>query len=153
MKRETIAPASIQYFPLAQLYVSDMNPRQDADQEGIDLLADSLAMIGLIQNLSGILDGEGRVGIVAGGRRLRAIARAVERDATVTERHPELASVPVRIAPDEATARLWAVAENTARAGLHIADGSAISANLGVNPSLTITAQAERAMALWPRRM
>ena len=30
--------------------------------------------------------------------------------------------------------------------GLHIADGSAISANLGVNPSLTITAQAERAM-------
>jgi cholesterol oxidase len=36
--------------------------------------------------------------------------------------------------------------------GLHIVDGSAISANLGVNPSLTITAQAERAMALWPNR-
>jgi cholesterol oxidase len=34
--------------------------------------------------------------------------------------------------------------------GLHIVDGSAISANLGVNPSLTITAQAERAMAFWP---
>jgi cholesterol oxidase len=36
--------------------------------------------------------------------------------------------------------------------GLHVADGSAISANLGVNPSLTITAQAERAMALWPNK-
>jgi cholesterol oxidase len=36
--------------------------------------------------------------------------------------------------------------------GLHIADGSAISANLGVNPSLTITAQAERAMAFWPNK-
>jgi cholesterol oxidase len=36
--------------------------------------------------------------------------------------------------------------------GLHIVDGSAITANLGVNPSLTITAQAERAMALWPNR-
>ncbi|WP_083502517.1 GMC oxidoreductase [Sphaerimonospora mesophila] len=36
--------------------------------------------------------------------------------------------------------------------GLHIVDGSAISANLGVNPSLTITAQAERAMAFWPNR-
>ncbi|RJL23605.1 GMC oxidoreductase [Bailinhaonella thermotolerans] len=34
--------------------------------------------------------------------------------------------------------------------GLHIVDGSAISANLGVNPSLTITAQAERAMSFWP---
>lgn len=36
--------------------------------------------------------------------------------------------------------------------GLHITDGSTISANLGVNPSLTITAQAERALAMWPNR-
>ncbi|HLS45173.1 MAG TPA: GMC family oxidoreductase, partial [Ornithinicoccus sp.] len=36
--------------------------------------------------------------------------------------------------------------------GLHIVDGSAVSANLGVNPSLTITAQAERAMAMWPNK-
>ena len=34
--------------------------------------------------------------------------------------------------------------------GLHVLDGAAVSANLGVNPSLTITAQAERAMSLWP---
>lgn len=36
--------------------------------------------------------------------------------------------------------------------GLHVIDGSTISANLGVNPSLTITALAERATALWPNR-
>jgi len=35
---------------------------------------------------------------------------------------------------------------------LHVVDGSAISANLGVNPALTITAQAERAMSLWPNK-
>ena len=36
--------------------------------------------------------------------------------------------------------------------GLHVVDGSTLSANLGVNPSLTITAQAERAMSLWPNK-
>lgn len=36
--------------------------------------------------------------------------------------------------------------------GLHVLDGAAVSANPGVNPALTITAQAERAMALWPPR-
>ena len=35
---------------------------------------------------------------------------------------------------------------------LHVVDGSSITANLGVNPSLTITAQAERAMSLWPNK-
>jgi cholesterol oxidase len=33
---------------------------------------------------------------------------------------------------------------------LHIVDGSSVTANLGVNPSLTITAQAERAFSFWP---
>ncbi|MGI5212079.1 FAD-dependent oxidoreductase [Plantactinospora sp. CA-290183] len=36
--------------------------------------------------------------------------------------------------------------------GLHVLDGAAVSANLGVNPSLTIAAQAERALSFWPNR-
>ncbi|MCX4748540.1 GMC family oxidoreductase [Kitasatospora sp. NBC_01287] len=36
--------------------------------------------------------------------------------------------------------------------GISVVDGSTISANLGVNPSLTITAQAERAMSMWPNK-
>ncbi|MEU1090980.1 GMC family oxidoreductase N-terminal domain-containing protein [Streptomyces sp. NPDC005576] len=36
--------------------------------------------------------------------------------------------------------------------GISVVDGSAVSANLGVNPSLTITAQAERAMSFWPNK-
>ncbi|WP_117213102.1 FAD-dependent oxidoreductase [Allorhizocola rhizosphaerae] len=36
--------------------------------------------------------------------------------------------------------------------GLHVVDGAAVSANLGVNPSLTIVAQAERAFSFWPAK-
>lgn len=36
--------------------------------------------------------------------------------------------------------------------GISVVDGAAVSANLGVNPSLTITAQAERAISLWPNK-
>ena len=97
MKREKIAPAVIQYFPLDQLHLSDLNPRQDAEPEGIDLLADSLAMIGLVQNLSGLADAEtGKIGIVAGGLRLRAIARAIERDPAVSSASPPLRKFPFR---------------------------------------------------------
>ena len=42
--------------------------------------------------------------------------------------------------------RLWG------HPGISVVDGSSVSANLGVNPSLTITAQAERAMSLWPNK-
>ncbi|MDG9716880.1 GMC family oxidoreductase [Streptomyces sp. DH24] len=42
--------------------------------------------------------------------------------------------------------RLWG------HPGISVVDGAAVSANLGVNPSLTITAQAERAMSYWPNK-
>ena len=37
--------------------------------------------------------------------------------------------------------------------GLYVIDGAAIPANLGVNPSLTITAMAERAMSYIPPKL
>ena len=100
---------------LADLTLSPLNPRQEHDPEGVAALAESLRALGLMQNLAGIREADGRVGIVAGGRRLAALRLAVEA-------RPDLDPVPVLLAPDEATARLWALAENTARAGLHIAD-------------------------------
>ena len=36
--------------------------------------------------------------------------------------------------------------------GLHVLDGSVMPSNPGVNPSLMITAMAERAMSLWPNK-
>jgi cholesterol oxidase len=56
------------------------------------------------------------------------------------------------IGPDSATGVIDGYHRVHGYPGLHVLDGSAISGNLGVNPSLTITAQAERACALWPNR-
>ncbi|MEO7269336.1 MAG: GMC family oxidoreductase [Knoellia sp.] len=61
-----------------------------------------------------------------------------------------LGGVAIGDSPDtgviDAYHRLWG------HPGISVTDGSAVSANLGVNPSLTITAQAERAMSLWPNK-
>jgi cholesterol oxidase len=35
---------------------------------------------------------------------------------------------------------------------MHVVDAASVTANLGVNPSLTITAQAERAFSMWPNK-
>ena len=110
----TKAPA-IEYVPMADLYLSDLNPRQEVVEEGIALLAESIATCGLIQNLSGSRDQDGKVGIVAGGRRLRALQLAVKLD-------PSLDPVPVRLAPDAKTAQVWANVENAARVDLNPAD-------------------------------
>ncbi len=56
------------------------------------------------------------------------------------------------IGADETTGVIDAYHRVYGHPGMHVVDGSAITANLGVNPSLTITAQAERAMALWPNK-
>ncbi|MEO9780412.1 MAG: ParB/RepB/Spo0J family partition protein [Sedimentitalea sp.] len=105
----------IEYVPLTDLYLSDLNPRQEVAEDGIALLAESIAACGLIQNLAGLRDETGRVGIVAGGRRLRAI------NVAVSER-PDLAVVPVRMAPSAHVAEEWANAENTAREELDPVD-------------------------------
>lgn len=115
-KHETLAyvaapTAEVITAPLADLYLSPINPRQEADPEGIALLVQSILACGLIQNLSGLRDEDGRIAIVAGGRRLRALTIAAEQN-------PALSMVPVRLAPDALTAQAWANAENSAREAL-----------------------------------
>jgi len=56
------------------------------------------------------------------------------------------------IGPDASTGVIDAYHRMYGHPGLHVVDGAAVGANLGVNPSLSITAMAERAMAMWPNR-
>ena len=45
LETRSIEAPAVEGISLADLYLSDMNPRQQADPEGISLLADSIAMI------------------------------------------------------------------------------------------------------------
>jgi cholesterol oxidase len=72
--------------------------------------------------------------------------------------YPDLLEIPITshvlggcvIGADADTGVIDAYHRIYGHPGLHIIDGSTVTANLGVNPALTITAQAERAMAMWP---
>jgi len=106
---------AITYADLSDLYLHELNPRQDVQKEEIALLAESIRTCGLIQNLSGIADDNGKIGIVAGGRRLRALQHLAGQEGAES-------AIPVKLAADEAEAALWANAENTARVELDPAD-------------------------------
>lgn len=111
------ASAVILQIPLEMLYISELNPRKAVSDAHIESLADSIERFGLIHNLAGLMDEDGKVGIVAGGCRLRAIQMIAER----SETHP-FATVPVKLAADAAEAEDWASAENAAREDMTPAD-------------------------------
>lgn len=102
---------------LDELRLSPLNPRTQVDEEEIDQLADSIEMLGLMQNLSGFrrVEQDG-IEIVAGGRRLRALQRLAQRD-WVT-----LPEIRVQVTEDPDIARQWALAEATSPRALHPAD-------------------------------
>ena len=105
------------HIPLENRYISDQNPRKTISEAHIDSLASSIERFGLIHNLAGILDADSKVGIVAGGYRLRAIQKIVER----SEAHP-FTTLPVKLAADAAEAEDWASAENAPREDMSPAD-------------------------------
>lgn len=120
-KQQTIqtndASAVILQIPLEMLTLSDLNPRKAVSEAHIASLADSIERFGLIHNLAGLMDEDGKVGIVAGGCRLRAIQLIVER----SKNHP-FATIPVKLAANAAEAEDWASAENATREDMTPAD-------------------------------
>ena len=103
----------VEQVSFADLYLHPLNPRLDPPRAEIDALATNIRELGLIQNLAGLHEA-GKVGVIAGGRRLRALAQLQDDD--------RFALVPVKLAEDEATAAVWAAAENSQRSALHPAD-------------------------------
>ena len=108
----------VQLVALANCVVSSMNPRQSVPDDEVATLADSIRMVGLIQNLSGFTEPDGKIGIVAGGKRLRALHRIAADD----QLDAATVKVPVMLADSETEALAWATTENVARTALHPAD-------------------------------
>ena len=107
------------HLPLEALTLSKINPRQGDLPEGdVETLAQSIRVLGLLQNLSGYRNQRDKVEIVAGGRRLRALQHL----AKTHPEHPALQSIAVQVTNDKMVAEAWAGAENSARADLHPAD-------------------------------
>lgn len=113
MKFENIN-AVVADIPFKDLFVSDLNPRTVVNDNDILALADNIKALGLIQNLAGLRRPDGLVGIVAGGRRYRALATLQD--------DPRFQSIPVRVTDDPEVARYWASSENHLRSQPHPAD-------------------------------
>lgn len=109
---------TVSQIALTLCHLSPMNPRQTVPDAEIAALATSIRTVGLIQNLSGFTEPDGNVGIVAGGKRLRALQAIAEADGI----DPATVMVPVMMAQTETQAQAIAVAENEARSQPHPAD-------------------------------
>ncbi len=116
---------SVRTVPLHTLHLSPLNPRQDHDADDIAALAESIKINGIMQNLN-VFEGPDGLGVVAGGRRLRALdllAQSV--DHNETEDPGQLINfdaIPVNVTSDEMMARSWAGAEGATQRPLHPAE-------------------------------
>lgn len=114
--QEVAAPAqNLIVVPLSQLRASERNVRKI--KQSIDPLAESIARVGLLQNLTVILarDGE-HYEVVAGGRRLDALKLLAK-----TRRIPKDWAVPCLLVAD-ASARTVSLTENVQREAMYPAD-------------------------------
>lgn len=110
--------------PLSNLYHHIINPRQDHDPDDIFGLAQSISTVGLLQNLSAYSDpAQDGFGIVAGGRRLAALALMAAQPHDFPDALPiDFDAIPLITTDDPALARSWAGAEAATQRPLHPAD-------------------------------
>lgn len=115
MTKQSVITAAEARFPLDKLDVSPMNPRQNVPEAEVIELAETLWVAGMAQSLAGLADDNGRAEIVDGGRRLRALKYLAELHPNLAEIRPELANPLVILAPDRASAEVWANTVNVVR--------------------------------------
>lgn len=115
MTKQTQIAQITETVAFADLFIHAFNPRTLVSDDETTSLAENIKIAGLIHNLAGYReDGVEGVGIVGGGRRLRALA--------LLQDDPRFQSIPVLVTTDPDVAQLWATSENAQRKDLHPAD-------------------------------
>ncbi|MGE0294560.1 MAG: ParB/RepB/Spo0J family partition protein [Hyphomonadaceae bacterium] len=133
----------IAMIPLTKLVESEENVRRSNRKEGIAELAASVKAIGLLQSIVVKDVGNGKFGVIAGGRRLRAL-RLLAKAGDIEKNAP----IPCRVISGDDNATDLSLAENISRRDLlpweeleaykqHIDSGEGpetIAARFGVSP-------------------
>ena len=102
-----------------------MNPRQNGSDADTAAMAQSIAINGLMQNLMGYADPDhpGKIGIVAGGRRLHALQQLQSTGSGLSDsKEPDWDAIPVQVTNDAFLAQSWAGTESATQKPLHPAD-------------------------------
>ena len=119
MTKQSKIVATEARFPLANLSLSPLNPRQTVPEQDVIELAERVWAAGLSQSSAGLAGRKDTAASVAGGRRLRALQYLAEQHPDLAKKRPELANEMEMLAPDAETAEAWANMENVARRDLH----------------------------------
>ena len=107
-----------QMIPLSKLTVSKRNVRKTApDRDAHKRLMASIASQGVLQNLVVVPEGKGKFGVVAGGRRLRALQDLAKND-TINKDF----EVECRVKDKDADITEISLAENVGQEAMHPAD-------------------------------
>lgn len=107
-----------QMIPLSQLTVSKRNVRKTApDREAHKRLMASIASQGVLQNLVVVPESKGKYGVVAGGRRLRALQDLAKNDTIAAD-----FEVECRVKDKDADITEISLAENVGQEAMHPAD-------------------------------
>lgn len=109
-------PEMAAQFPLDRLFLDPLNPRQSPEMLGVRDLAESIKSVGLLQNLVGREYPDGRIGILAGGRRLAAMRYLAEAEGMT------FPAVPILLCRDGEDPEIVARVENIAREALSPTD-------------------------------
>lgn len=143
------APVSLIAF--TQIRLSDLNPRRSFDDESLAELAESIAANGILQNVVVRVRPAGGYELVAGERRMRAVARLIGRG----DWDGRVANIPAKIIEgDDAEVLALALLENLQREAVNpMEEAEGMAALHRLNPARWSTAEIARRIGKTPRHV